>query len=156
MASCFVEENEAFHHWKVFAGNISGVCIEFKKEPLLECFKNNSNIIKRQVTYKKIKELEEENKNNQIKNSDLPFLKRHPYRDENEFRIIYKSKDEELKSKSFSIDISCIKQILLSYLMPEVLYESIKQTIYLIKDCKDINIIKTTLIENEKWKNIIS
>jgi hypothetical protein len=32
LAICFAEENETFHHWKVFSGNISGVCIEYKKD----------------------------------------------------------------------------------------------------------------------------
>lgn len=156
LAICFAEENETFHHWKVFSGNISGVCIEYKKDMLLKNFQDNENIIMEPVLYRKIEELKKEKQSNSIENCKLPFYKRHPYRDENEYRIIYKNAREELHSKSFPINILCIKQILLSHLMPDVLYESTKQVIQRIDGCENMKVIKTSLIENEKWKSIIT
>jgi hypothetical protein len=156
LAICFAEAHETFHHWKVFSGNISGVCIEFYKDKLLSNFKDNKNIVMQTVEYKKIDQLEKDKQMNSIKNCKLPFYKRYPYRDENEFRIIYKSATENLQTKAFPIDIKCIKQILLSYLMPDVLYESTKNVIQTIEGCEKIQVIKTSLIDNEKWKSIIS
>jgi len=156
LAICFAETNETFHHWKVFSGNISGVCIEFYKEKLLSNFQDNENIVMQTVDYKRVDELESDKRTNSIENCKLPFYKRHPYRDENEFRIIYKSATEDLKTKAFPIDIQCIKQILLSYLMPDVLYESTKNVIQAIDGCGNIQVIKTSLINNEKWKSIIA
>ena len=156
LAICFAETYETFHHWKVFSDNISGVCIEFYKDKLLSHFQNNGNVIMGRVDYKKIKELEEDLKSNFTNNSKLPFYKRYPYRDEEEYRILYKNAHEELQSKPFHIGLDCIKQILLSYHLPDVLYESIKQIIQKIDGCLNLRVIKTSLIDNKKWKSIIS
>ena len=118
LAICFAETYETFHHWKVFSGNISGVCIEYYKDKLLSNFQDHENIIMGTVENKKIKNLESDKQSNNIDNCKLPFYKRYPYRDENEFRIVYKNTSEELDAKSFPIDLQCIKQILLSHLMP--------------------------------------
>ena len=89
LAICFAETNETFHHWKVFSDNISGVCIEFYKDKLLSHFQDNGNIVMGEAIYKKIKELQEDINSNSVDDSKLPFYKRHPYRDEKEYRILW-------------------------------------------------------------------
>jgi hypothetical protein len=39
--------------------------------------------------------------------------------------------------------------------LPEALYETIKQIINKIPNCSDLKVIKTSLIDNEKWKALI-
>lgn len=155
LAICFAETNETFHHWKVFSGNISGVCIEFDKGKLLNDFKNvsipkDAKMIIRKVKYPKINHL----KANPPKAWQLPFIKRHPYRDEKELRVIYSDKVNKMASNPISINLSCINQVLLSPLVPDALMDSLKIVINGIKNCDNIRVIRSTLIDNEKWKNI--
>jgi hypothetical protein len=150
LALCFAETNETFHHWKVFSGNVSGVCIEFDKEKLLEHFKGIKNVKICKVKYRKINEL----KDHRPKEFQLPFIKRHPYRDEKELRIIYSNKNEEIECKAFTIRLDCINKILLNHLLPDALCGSIRDVIQGIYGCKSLRINRTTLIDNEKWKAI--
>ena len=149
LASCFAETYETFHHWKVFSGNISGVCIEFDKEKLLKHFKGMDGIYIGKVKYKKITELRKK----LPKKRQLPFLKRYPYRDEKELRIIYRDRLTDLDSKEFPIDLSCINKILLSPLLPDTLRDSIKKVIRAIPNCLTIRINRSTLINNKDWKS---
>lgn len=55
---------------------------------------------------------------------------------------------------TFTIDLVCIKQIILSYLMPDVLFESMQQVLRNIDGCNNLRIIKTTLIDNKQWARI--
>jgi len=34
LALCFAESRETYHHWHVFAGDSSGVCLEFDRDAL--------------------------------------------------------------------------------------------------------------------------
>jgi len=42
LALCFTETSETYHHWRVFAGGSSGVCITFKREELLDVGKSGA------------------------------------------------------------------------------------------------------------------
>ena len=36
VATCFTQTDETYHHWKIYAGNPSGVCMIFFRDKLLE------------------------------------------------------------------------------------------------------------------------
>ena len=44
-----------------------------------------------------------------LKPDQLPFLKRYPYQDEREFRLLYQSKMETLPTFDVSISLDCIE-----------------------------------------------
>jgi hypothetical protein len=85
LAVCFSEAKETFHHWKVFTHESEGVCIEFKRKELLLAFDNVANILTGSVKPILISDLEK----SPPKVDNLPFIKRLPYMDEKEFRIVY-------------------------------------------------------------------
>ncbi len=147
LAICFAEAPETYHHWKVFSGDSSGVCAIFDKEKLLKCF-NSEEFESRDVKYLEISEL----KNYQGGVWDLPFIKRFPFINENEFRIIYKDRNKKIFSKSVPVPISCILEIVINPWMPSSVFDSVKSVIHKIEGCHNIRIKKTTLVENEKWK----
>jgi hypothetical protein len=94
LAICFSLHRETFHHWRIFSNGSSGVCIEFDKEKLLESIPDDKAYRHGNVTYKWISELEK-------KKPELetwPFLKRKPFEDEREYRIIFESKTESLRA----------------------------------------------------------
>jgi hypothetical protein len=145
---CFSEANETYHHWKVFTHGSEGVCVEFKRDEFLAAFETISDLRKNAVKYKPIKELEL----SLPSIGRLPFLKRLPYKDEKEFRLVYLDRSDEIETKSFEIDLSCIHRITLNPWMPKSLADAVKVTIHGIKGCKSIEIYQTTLLENERWK----
>lgn len=151
LALCFTGKGETYHHWKVFSSGHSGICIVFNKDKLLHELNNSTDsegIIAKKVSYKKIND----KSNSRITLEELPFIKRLPYKDEKEFRVIYNSINEDLFFKHFHISLESIDKIIVNPWVPEPLFASIKKTIKGITDCQKIKVIRTTLISNEKWK----
>jgi hypothetical protein len=98
-AVCFGIGDETIHHWKTYASGISGCCIEFDENKLLTSFDGIKEVRWGEVNYKKINEVRE----NTIKLSIIPFVKRWPYRCENEFRILWEG---ETSQNTIDIDIA--------------------------------------------------
>lgn len=149
LAICFAKAPEAYHHWKIYSGTTSGVCIEFDEHKLLSNLGVNGYISKT-VQYKTIETLE----NNPPAIDDLPFTKRYAYAGEQEFRIIYISTREEINIKHVNIDLDCINKISINSWIDEVSRKSIEKTIQNIQDCEKIKVIKSTVTENKRWKRI--
>jgi hypothetical protein len=150
LALCFSEANETYHHWRVFTDGSDGVCVEFKRDELLAAFDTVANIRKRAVQYKLMTKL----KNFHPSVGQLPFLKRQPYKDEKEFRLVYVDGSEEIAAKGFYIDLTCIQRITLNPWMPKPLADAVKLTIHSIDGCKSVEVYQTTLLENERWKAV--
>jgi len=112
LALCFTSEHEQFHHWKVFANGVSGVCIEFNAEKLLSHVEKIDGTSFKSVSYRPIKL----NQNPSL--GGWPFLKRQVFKDEKEFRIIYENKKVKMTALPITIDLECIKKITLSPWMP--------------------------------------
>jgi hypothetical protein len=148
LALCFASAAETYHHWRVFTHGSDGVCITFRRDGLLAAFRKNSDVRAKNVRYKLIKELGAFRPTL----SELPFLKRRPYEDEKEFRIVYIDKKEELEAKGFDIDLACIERVTLSPWMPKALADAVKSAIKSIPGCAKMNVYRTSLLENEAWK----
>lgn len=151
---CFTETVETYHHWHVFANDVSGVCITFNKEKLLNHIDKSKGFDYGPVEYKLLRELRETNP----RIDDLPFIKRSGYADECEFRIIFKSATRELHSKNVRISIDCIEKVTLSPWVPKALVQSLRETISSIPDCERLNkyVFRSTLTGNSEWKELVS
>ena len=150
LALCFSECSETYHHWKVFSGNSSGVCIEFEKIKLLDQLSKFNGLRYGSVEYRTIKSIEEK----RPRLEELPFIKRRPFKDEKEFRIIYEEKDTLLDYKNFDIELSVIHKVIINPWMPEAVFNTVKPLIKSILGCSRLKISKTTLVNNEAWKKI--
>ncbi|MCD9504889.1 hypothetical protein [Photobacterium phosphoreum] len=150
LALCFTSKYETYHHWSVFAPNSSGVCIKYKRNELKNCFTNVEGVKFKDVKYKQITDLQ----CNDLALSDVPFLKRYPYKDEEEFRAIYESDVIEFV-KEIHFDVSIIDCIVLSPWLPQPLVDTVKQTIQGIDGCEELKVYKTTLLSNSNWKNAL-
>ena len=151
-AICFMRGAERFHQWKIFASGGDGVRIEFIKDKLLEHFPASKTLIRKPVAYRRIDTL----KTNAPPAKNLPFLKRMPYEDEKEYRIIFMGDgdDDGLDQKSFEIDLSCIAEIKINPWMPKSLRETTTTAIRSIAGCEKLKVSRSTLLENEQWKKI--
>jgi hypothetical protein len=149
LALCFTESEEQYHHWRVFSHGTDGVRIEFNKDKLLAVFDGIEEITKRNVDYRKIDDLRE---GPPLHLEDLPFLKRLPYTDEREFRLVYTSMREATEHKDYAIGLGCIRRITLSPWMPKALVNSVRATLKSLEGCSHIKIYQSTLVSNEGWK----
>jgi hypothetical protein len=119
---CFLIGHETIHHWKAYANGISGCCIEFDRAKLEKLFlaHKSDGVRFEEVNYNTIEEVKVDCV------CRFPFLKRHPYKFENEFRVICIGKR---RAKSFEIsidDLNVIKRITLSPQMPVHLFRTIE------------------------------
>jgi len=103
------------------------------------------------VTYKRIGELEKKKPDLEI----WPFLKRKPFEDERESRIIYESKTDSLRAKEVPIDLSAIKKVTLSPWLPNAVSKSVIAIIKKIDGCAALDISRSSLIDNAGWRKII-
>ena len=153
LALCFAERTESYHHWRVFSHGTDGVRIEFDKERLLSTFERDPQTRSGKMIYGKIDDIK------RLKPLDierLPFLKRAPYEDEGEFRVIYVDRSGTLEFKEYPIELSWIRRITLSPWIDKALATSVKQTLLSIGGCSRIQISRSTLIENERWRRLAS
>jgi hypothetical protein len=101
------------------------------------------------VTYRKIKDLRQEHP----ETSELPFVKRHPFKDEREFRLIYEGVEPMLEAKDVPFDPLALLRVILNPWMPRVVFESVKAHLRMIDDWSHISIRRTTLVDNDEWKS---
>lgn len=148
LALCFAEQHETYHHWKVFSSGHDGVCIQFNKEVLLNHLHGGDDIRSGFVDYREIKNMRAA----RLQRDELPFVKRFPYRDEKEFRLVYVDMQEKIGFKDFPIGLDCIERINLSPWIPRSLADSVKSTIRSIPGCARISVNRSTLVENDQWK----
>ncbi|MBL7973802.1 MAG: DUF2971 domain-containing protein [Candidatus Kapabacteria bacterium] len=144
-ALCFTHKGETIHHWKAFANSSSGCCIEFDGPQLIKIFNNIPELKHGKVNYKRINDLTL----SKIKLECIPFIKRIPYKTENEYRIICLAGS----GNNFEIDvpISVVKRITFSQLLPEPIYKTIKSMLCDKYPITKRNIIRSTIYENQKW-----
>jgi hypothetical protein len=150
LALCFTESAETYHHWRVFSHGTDGVRIDFRKDRLLTVWAGDETVRAEPVEYKQIKELRSQA---ELSVEELPFLKRYPYRNEEEFRVVFVGMDDTEEFKDYPIDLGCIRRITLSPWMPSALAASVKETLKLLPGCADMEISHSTLTENEVWKS---
>ena len=151
LAICFSSKRETFHHWKVFSSGPSGACIEFDKELLLRSFAYLKGFRSKEVTYRLVKDVEK--KKPQM--DTWPFLKRKPFEDEGEFRIIYESRTDTARIKHVSIDLHCIRRITLSPWMPDSIATSVIGVLRTIPHCRNMDVYRSSLLENSRWRKAI-
>ncbi|NOI32210.1 DUF2971 domain-containing protein [Vibrio coralliilyticus] len=148
LALCFSTTYETYHHWKIFADGIGGVRIEFDFDWLVDDLSKYRTVDFKKVDYLQIKELRQLPPDT----AELPFLKRYPYSDEKEFRIIYRSRVKDVSFKHINISRKSIKAVTLSPWCPEEVFKSVRAIIRCVPGCKSLKVTKSTLIDNAIWK----
>ncbi|MGD9638272.1 MAG: hypothetical protein AB7U85_04360 [Alphaproteobacteria bacterium] len=69
-------------------------------------------------------------------------------------KTLYTSSKEECNAKDFDVKIGYIERITFNPWIAESLYKPIKATLKTIKGCKKLKICRTTILENERWKEV--
>ncbi|GGC61547.1 hypothetical protein GCM10011396_05610 [Undibacterium terreum] len=150
LAICFSQADETYHHWRVFSGSSSGVCIRFKREPLLRALRKRAGVMLGEVNYMTLAQARKQAPSI----AGLPFIKRAAFVDEQEFRAIFESGDQTMRSLDITLPLSCIERISLSPWLHKNLADATKEAIKAIDGCAGLKVYRSTLIGNEEWKTI--
>lgn len=150
LALCFTKQNETYHHWRVFSHGSDGVRIDFDMDKIVSMFKAKVGVKQGPVRYRMVREIE---KLKSIDVEKLPFLKRSPYQDEKEYRVIFASKSVTAEFKDYPIEMGWIRRITLSPWMSTSLAASVKENLRAMDGCSELSIARSTLVNNEVWKN---
>ena len=151
LAICFSLHRETFHHWRVFSSGSSGVCIEFDKGGLLQRVVGKG-FRHQAVDYRWISDLKKQRP--QLRS--WPFLKRKPFEDEREYRIVFETSTDNVRSKSIPIDFSLIRRITLSPWLPSSLAPAVITVVKRIDGCSSISVGPSSLIDNAEWRAAIA
>lgn len=147
VALCFSMASETFHHWRVFSHGAGGICITFRTSSLLESFGGVAGLSHREVSYRKLAELGR----SQAAIADLPFVKRHAYRDEKEYRIIYESQKRAQQPIPFKITIASIERITVSPWLDKIRFAALRTTLRQLPGCSRLKVARSSLMDNERW-----
>jgi hypothetical protein len=145
LALCFVTCSERYHLWQVFGAGRNGVRIRFKSAELFRAVKDQPGLRMERVRYKYLQEIED------VPIRQFPFVKRHGFIDESEFRMVYESSDT-ISKFDIPIPLSCIRNIKLNPWLPRDLFSHVKKAIRGIDGCSSLDILHSHLIDNEQWK----
>ena len=142
-------EDETIHHWSAFAPGSAGCRIDFHMPTLISTIADKNGFRHGKVIYKKINKL----RAGDLANEKRPFIKRWPYRIEQEYRIIFESSDKAdavLKELPVPISMDSIRSITLNQDTPESVFNSVKK---LLGAKSEKRISRSTLFENKTWIN---
>ncbi|HEY4930871.1 MAG TPA: hypothetical protein VII23_04800 [Terriglobales bacterium] len=149
LALCFTRADETYHHWRVFAGGPSGVCIRFNRSALLNAVRKQPDLRTGDVSYLTLAGI----RNRQLSIEELPFLKRYAFEHESEFRVIYESNARRESQLDIPVPLSCIDKVTLSPWVHPNLSSHLKRVLRDIDGCKALQIVRSTLIGNAEWKS---
>lgn len=147
LAVCFVQSSEQYHLWRVFGAGTSGVRIKFKRKALLKAVKKVPGLMHGEVQYLTLPELA-----GAFSVERLPFVKRYGFWGEEEYRLVYGSKD---RLRNFEIDIppNCIESVRLNPWLDSNSFKHVKDAIRKVDSCwKGLKVVRSSLIDNQKWR----
>jgi len=148
LALCFTQASETYHHWRVFSHGPAGVCVWFKEQQLKAAVAQVKGLRIRQIEYLTVKKI----RSKKLPQSKLPFVKRFPFKPENEVRLLWESATEECTSLGVPFDSSAIARITLSPWLHPSLKDSVKSVLKSLPKCRRYKIYRSTLISNAEWK----
>jgi hypothetical protein len=82
----------------------------------------------------------------------LPFVKRHGFNDEAEYRIIAESGDRQRPVYPIDFQLSWINRIIINPWLPDTISKSVIATLRLLPNCANLPIRKSRLIDSSRWK----
>lgn len=149
-AACFTQDQETYHHWRVFTGTSDGACIEIDRAKLEKHVAGTPNIRVGEVDYKTLKEIDLATSADR---KNLPFLKRVGFGPELEFRVLAVSADPQGTVLGLPIKLDFIRRIYFNPWIPDTVYKSVKPLLESIDGCSHIRITRSQLIDSLHWKN---
>jgi hypothetical protein len=149
LALCLTKGGETYHHWRVFTSGTSGVCIQFDTAALKAAVGKVKGVALEPVIYLTLQALRKKRLAKEL----LPFLKRKAFEHEDEVRLLWQSRSEEVRLLSIPIELSSIQRITISPWLNQNLASAIINLVKSIPGCEGLKIVRSTLISNDDWMN---
>ena len=147
LALCFTRASETYHHWRVFAPGTAGVCIRFRAEALHALAAATPGLRLQPVEYLTLDAL----RRGRIAQARLPFLKRYPFKPEQEARLLWESRREQRASLALPIELAAISRISLSPWLHPALVDGVRGLLRGLPGCTKLPVYRSTLIGNAEW-----
>lgn len=151
-ALCFTSAAETSHHWSSFAPGGDGVRLLFDRTALERDLNRVPGATLRKVEYYRIDEIDRFRAQPEL----WPFLKRHPYRGEEEVRALYCSRDTHDLVKRVALSPGTLIEVALSPNLPPGLKGSVAESIRGVSMFPGLRFIHSTLLANSRWMGAIS
>ena len=150
VALCLTRASTTYHHWKIFAGTTSGVCIYFNEASLKKWASVNA-IRFENVKYFSLRKARQ----SPPRGANLPFRKRHAFEPEAEVRLLYFSKTQMGATKTFTFELSLIERVKLNPWLPQSVFAEVRESIVSIAGCGNLTVEKSSMLDNEEWANLL-
>jgi hypothetical protein len=156
LALCFSTRRETFHHWKIFSGGSAGVCIEIDRDKLFGSLTSlpvnrGARFRTGRVSYRPITVVEDSTPPLRR----WPFIKRLPFRDEGEVRVVYQNRQVSEKTRDIPLNLDWIIRVTLSPWMPKEVAKSVVKVVRSIEGCKKLSVSRSHLLETARWRRVI-
>jgi len=154
-AMCAAMCPETYHHWRVFTGiGSGGACIVLHREPLEDRLRNvglpNGDRVRcGEVEYLSLKGTQDLDPTDMNR---LPFLKRVGFQDEDEYRIVVESSEDQRGAYPVDCPIAWIDRIYLNPWLPTSVADSVIDTLLDLDGCGKLDIRHSRLIDSSTWK----
>jgi len=146
-ALCLTDQNETIHHWNAFANGATGCCVEFSPQKLFVMLDTADGMTHGKVQYVRIRDL----RKSKFETCQLPYLKRDPYKNENEYRLIATTDAPQQKLFEIDIDLAAIRRITINNKIPKEEFEQIKAEFLTL--APKVKIYQSTIYNNTVWIN---
>jgi len=150
LALCLAVREETYHHWQVFSHGSDGVCIEFDESKLIEAF-DAAGVRHGFISYELLKTVQ---RMDDVDPERLPFMKRWPYGDEQEYRAVFADEVEDRLAFDVLIQLEAIRRITLSPWLNPALVPAVRDSIKDLPGCARLTVYRSTLIDNDQWKKL--
>ena len=146
-ALCFTSASETSHHWQAFAPGLDGVRIDFKPDALRNDVSAQADLVFREVEYRDVSMAKQNARDVEL----LPFLKRRPYEQEKEIRLLFRSRHVSPPGYQLPISPRSISRVVLSPALPNALTSPVKDAVKAVSIFPNLKVYRSTLLENETW-----
>lgn len=146
---CAARCSETYHHWRVFTEGREGVCVELKRALLESTLSSDPRIRFGNVEYLLLDQV------SGLRPSDidrLPFCKRAGFEPESEYRIVAASPEPQASVLGIPLQLGWISKVYLNPWMPASVAHSVRSTIRGLPGCSKLRVVRSHLIDNERWK----
>lgn len=148
-ALCAAGCNETYHHWRVFTSGADGACIEILRDQLEVSLSGLPGVRFGEVEYLTLAQAASLSPGDVDR---LPFVKRFGFKPEMEYRITLENAEPQVPAYAIEMPPGWIGRVFLNPWLPASIAESVIETIQQIEGCGSLQVQRSHLIDNARWK----
>jgi hypothetical protein len=151
--SCFTTYCDSYHFWKIYAPNPTGICVTYSTSKIHEAIQND--IQKDDFKFEKVEyETYRNLSRREVPIEEYPFIKRVAFKAENEYRLIFSSRNGA-EHKSLKID-GAILGIVISPSFRNTFIKEYKELISSKTSLSSTKIKESKILNSNRWKELLS